>query len=298
MQYSAAIDDVPLIEQDENARAALIRRYPQYQDTIESMHRYGCAIIDPKYYLYDLDEARWFCENIAAGKSGMRDAWMSNRAVQNIATHASVIRLLSSLYGRRAFPFQTINFDRGTEQRTYADTYRIDTKPHGFICGVWVALEDVDENAGPLFYYPESHKLPHIERGDLVGKRSYADYERHISALVDGRGFNRTQALLKKGQALIWTANLAHGESPRLNPALTRFSQETHYSFEGCAYYSPMRYKEEEGKEFVLEPFDIARRRFVKSNQELLAGRPELIHRLAPQWAIWKATLLRKMAIE
>ena len=26
--------------------------------------------------------------------------------------------------------------------------------------GIWVALEDVDEECGPLVYYPGSHKLP------------------------------------------------------------------------------------------------------------------------------------------
>ena len=32
--------------------------------------------------------------------------------------------------------------------------------PEGFMCGVWVALEDMDMENGPLVYYPGSHKLP------------------------------------------------------------------------------------------------------------------------------------------
>jgi ectoine hydroxylase-related dioxygenase (phytanoyl-CoA dioxygenase family) len=28
------------------------------------------------------------------------------------------------------------------------------------MCGVWVALEDMSEGAGPLEYYPGSHKWP------------------------------------------------------------------------------------------------------------------------------------------
>ena len=28
------------------------------------------------------------------------------------------------------------------------------------MCGVWVALEDITEDNGPLHYYPGSHRLP------------------------------------------------------------------------------------------------------------------------------------------
>jgi ectoine hydroxylase-related dioxygenase (phytanoyl-CoA dioxygenase family) len=30
------------------------------------------------------------------------------------------------------------------------------------MCGVWIALEDVDERNGPLVYLPGSHKLPEL----------------------------------------------------------------------------------------------------------------------------------------
>jgi hypothetical protein len=42
------------------------------------------------------------------------------------------------------------------------------------------------------------------------------------------------------GQAFIWTANLLHGGAPVVNPELTRWSQVTHYFFEGCEAYTPM----------------------------------------------------------
>jgi len=44
----------------------------------------------------------------------------------------------------------------------------------------------------------------------------------------------------KKGQALIWAANLMHGGTKQLDPARTRWSQVTHYFFDNCAYYTPM----------------------------------------------------------
>ena len=45
----------------------------------------------------------------------------------------------------------------------------------------------------------------------------------------------------RKGQALIWTANLHHGGSPQADKAKTRHSQVTHYMFKGCAYWTPLQ---------------------------------------------------------
>ncbi|MFX6869154.1 phytanoyl-CoA dioxygenase family protein, partial [Acinetobacter baumannii] len=35
--------------------------------------------------------------------------------------------------------------------------------PTGFMCGLWVALEDITINQGPLHYYPGSHLLPEFD---------------------------------------------------------------------------------------------------------------------------------------
>ena len=47
-------------------------------------------------------------------------------------------------------------------------------------------------------------------------------------------------ATLRKGEALIWSSNLLHGGSPQRDPSLTRWSQVTHYFFEGCRYWKPL----------------------------------------------------------
>jgi hypothetical protein len=44
----------------------------------------------------------------------------------------------------------------------------------------------------------------------------------------------------KKGQALIWDANLLHGGSGHRDPERTRWSQVTQYYFNDCCYCTPV----------------------------------------------------------
>jgi ectoine hydroxylase-related dioxygenase (phytanoyl-CoA dioxygenase family) len=167
--------------------------------------------------------------------------------VRALANSPVVSRLLSAVYGRRAFPFQTLNFQRGSQQDVHADTIHFHSEPGGFMCGVWIALEDIEPGCGPLTYYPGSHKLPVMTmRGAGVNRPDPGpdDYVRHylpaIANRLESGGFAAQEALLKKGQALVWVANLSHGGSAIARPDSTRRSLVVHFFFENCVYHTPM----------------------------------------------------------
>lgn len=177
----------------------------------------------------------------------LRDAWRFEPNVRRIAANTVITDLLTKLYGAKAWPFQTLNFPVGTQQSMHSDTVHFHSVPERFMCGVWVALEDVSLENGPLFYYPGSHQWPvygneHIGRcmATLPAQATQQPFEAMWQALVDVHGAQRQPFLAKKGQALIWAANLLHGGSPHLNRQLTRWSQVTHYFFEDCAWYAPL----------------------------------------------------------
>jgi len=115
------------------------------------------------------------------------------------------------------------------------------------MCAVWIALEDVDANNGPVVYYPGSHRLPEYQLADAVPQAGltapnlddYADYPDFLQSQLDVRGLVPKELSLKKGDALIWSSNLAHGGTPIVDPKRTRFSQITHYYFDSCVYYTP-----------------------------------------------------------
>ncbi len=178
----------------------------------------------------------------------IQDAWTFNQDVKKIATAPKIINLLKILYQREPIPFQTLNFRFGTEQSTHSDSIHFSSVPARFMCGVWVALEDIDGNNGPLHYYPGSHKLPIFDLNDLGITGSYQNkpydtypiYEEFLQSLIEHNGLKKVELYVKKGQALIWAANLLHGGSPVLDKNRTRYSQVTHYYFSDCMYYIPL----------------------------------------------------------
>lgn len=180
------------------------------------------------------------------GERRIQDAWKFDADVQAIATNTEVIAMLGRLYGRPAFPFQTLNFPVGTQQAAHTDIVHFSSQPEKFMCGVWLAMEDVSADAGPLFYFPGSHLWPVMSnalvgrKGSGVSLRSAQDpYAAAWEALCGAQGARPETFLARKGQALIWTANLLHGGSVQTNPRVTRWSQVTHYYFEDCIYYTP-----------------------------------------------------------
>src|ERR1700761_3151828 len=179
----------------------------------------------------------------------IQDAWDKVPEVKRIACNPTILQLLSDLYGRRAFPFQTLNFPVGTQQHFHTDSVHFSSSPERFMAGVWVALEDVDSENGPLVYYPGSHALPiftneHIGcNPDTQAQNMYGHYPRYEKAweqIVEALDLKPLYFHAKKGQALIWAANLLHGGAAQKDMKRTRYSQVTHYYFDNCAYYTPM----------------------------------------------------------
>jgi ectoine hydroxylase-related dioxygenase (phytanoyl-CoA dioxygenase family) len=177
-------------------------------------------------------------------RNRIMDAWKINAHVKALALAPSVLAVLEQLYGRGPLPFQTINFRTGTQQAAHSDSMHFNSLPPGFMCGVWVALENIDMDNGPLVYYPGSHRLPEVtmhELGLRSDKEDYEGYERHVAELIEREGLEPEYGLLKKGQALVWASNLLHGGATQTNRDRSRHSQVTHVFFEGCRYYTPMR---------------------------------------------------------
>lgn len=269
--------DLP--EADYARRAAMLANRPDLTIAAEDYRQMGYLVRDFGFSDSDLDAAAEFTRKI--GGVRVQDAWLVNPAIARLATSPVVLAFLKDLYQREVFPFQTLNFPRGSQQDTHSDTWHFNSIPTGFMCGVWVALEDIHPDSGPLRYYPGSQKLPVFGDSDIPGGAD--NYVGHIARTVGAAGLPGETAPIRRGQAFIWAANLYHGGSRIADPARTRLSQVTHYYFRGCSYFTPLA--SGQGKTFWREPYDIAARRFVQNADP--AHRPRLGYRLGERLKIW-----------
>jgi ectoine hydroxylase-related dioxygenase (phytanoyl-CoA dioxygenase family) len=186
------------------------------------------------------------------------EGWKQSRNIAELCMHPKIIKSLEVLYGKKTFPFSTINFTGPSNQPLHSDVIHFHTVPERMMVGVWVALEDTSVENGTLQVVPGSHLwdlydyeklgLPHpddIENGE---KENYRWYEEFIENLVQVKGAETKPVAIKKGQAIIWEANLLHGGFAT-DTTKTRKVQAIHYFFEGCTkYYHPMFSRPSEGE--------------------------------------------------
>ena len=179
------------------------------------------------------------------------EGWKQSKNIRKLAVNNKILDTLKLLYNKTPIPFSTINFIKGSNQPLHSDCIHFNTIPFKWMSGVWVALEDTNKYNGTLRVIPGSHKWDiydynclQFENIDLIEngeKINYRKYEKFIEMLIESKKAEETIIELKKGQALIWAANLLHGGIPIYDKNLTRKTQVTHYFYNNCdKYYHPM----------------------------------------------------------
>lgn len=170
----------------------------------------------------------------------------SSELIRSIAGKKEIKDILEFVLGKPVTPFQTINFFTGSEQHAHSDSIHMTTYPLGYLIAIWIALEDITEDAGPLSYYPGSHKLPYLlndgyERGGNVftvgADSNYLKYEEKIGSVVKEKQLPKKIFTAKKGDVLVWHANLIHGGEKITRPGATRKSMVVHYFADGVIKY-------------------------------------------------------------
>ena len=160
-------------------------------------------------------------------------------------THPRIMLFLNLVFGVPARPCQTLTYVFGSQQDLHQDTVHLTSFPAAYMCGVWVALEDVKNDSGELIIVPGSHRWPRIymrtadcqrPRGDdwsqfgekVVGawKKMVAE---HSSRILTYRP--------EQGTVLVWHENLMHGGSVRHDKSISRRSMVGHYFADGAIVY-------------------------------------------------------------
>lgn len=251
-------NDVPWMDKSDisaekiKAHAAFNSFSTVVQNELVNWSRNGYMII-PKLFESEADAMNAEIENLLhQGKVDFNftrrkimDAWTYSELINRVFHHTEVLRILQFIFEKPVAPFQTINFIYGSEQKPHSDSIHMTTEPLGYLAAIWIALEDVEEGSGELIYYPGSHKLNYIMSEDYdsgnnaikLGEHNYQHYEEKVRLVIAENNFQEKKFLPKKGDALIWHANLLHGGSAITKPGKTRKSMVCHYFAKGVLCY-------------------------------------------------------------
>lgn len=169
--------------------------------------------------------------------------WFSD-AVRDAIFCPDVLRFLHLIFERPVLASQTLTFYHGSQQPIHQDSAYVPyTLPLQF-AATWIALENVEEGTGELEYFVESHReLPEFLYNGVsksvrdaqrlgAGNNSLTEeVERHLQAIqreAKERDLAKHRFLARRGDVLVWHADLAHGGAPTSSDR-TRKSLVTHY---------------------------------------------------------------------
>ena len=224
---------------------------PAIQQALMPWSEEGYAIL-PGYFAKEADKVnKDINEGLKTGKykfkygNKIMFALHQSDLIDNMGNKPEMKKILSFLLGKDVRCFQSINFIEGSKQRAHSDIVHMSTYPQGYLIAIWIALEDIKEEQGALFYYPGSHKLPYILNADFengsnyfrLGANAYRAYEDKIESVIQENKLQKKILEAKKGDVLIWHANLLHGGGPIIKKGSTRKSMVFHYYAEEVICY-------------------------------------------------------------
>jgi phytanoyl-CoA hydroxylase len=146
-------------------------------------------------------------------------------------------RFLKLLFEDAPLLFQSLSFEYGSQQGIHQDTAYVVVDSPMQLAASWIALEDVVEGVGELQFYDGSHRLPEYKfsgsfkhfNGERDGAQQHQEWAELLLQGSEKRALPIKKFLPKRGDALIWHADLAHGGSPIVKPGSTRRSLVGHY---------------------------------------------------------------------
>ena len=144
----------------------------------------------------------------------------------NLLLNSTVFNVIKEILNKPVL-MGSLTFENGSSQSAHIDNWFFYTKPENGMIGIWIALEDITEDQGPLFYYENSHKLDSTDPSKFnhdelntseVGNKLSEDLSNKTSLLT------KKLVIANKGDIFIWRYNLVHGGEKILNLNKTRNS--------------------------------------------------------------------------
>ncbi|HVY15443.1 MAG TPA: phytanoyl-CoA dioxygenase family protein [Rhodopila sp.] len=163
------------------------------------------------------------------------DLYVNLPSAREVCLHKRISRFLSLVFEAKPVAMQQLLFQRSNGHQVHQDTSVVTVEDPLLLAASWIALEDVREGSGELAFYDRSHRLPHYLFSDKTKRLNFAvdDQQAYAAELEDAcrrQGFDYQRFMAKKGDVLIWAADLVHRSHPRsMAEDTSRLSCVTHY---------------------------------------------------------------------
>ena len=200
-----------------------------------------------------------------------------------------IVDFLEVLFEEAPLLFQSLAFARGSRQPLHQDTAYVVVDPPMALAAAWVALEDIRPGSGELTYAVGSHRLPESLFSGAYkhwnpardGEQQHREWLADLPGRVAQHGMPIERFSARKGDVLVWAADLVHGGGPVDDDRLTRRSVVGHYCPTSATphYFGivPDRVKRPHGRAFVSSIYYDLSTRYPCDEPMLVGGlRPEL----------------------
>ncbi|SMG28244.1 phytanoyl-CoA dioxygenase family protein [Paraburkholderia susongensis] len=171
-------------------------------------------------------------EEIKSRRMKINDLYLDMEDVRELALSDRIAPVLQELLGSAPALCNSLYFEKGSQQPAHVDAIYMTPVTNDHLIAIWVALEDSHVDAGQLFYYPGSHKIEQMIFSNGTRQSiptEMTEWHSYMSAQVENNRLEKQTFVAKKGDVLIWHANLLHGGGPIADPARTRKSLVFHY---------------------------------------------------------------------
>lgn len=162
----------------------------------------------------------------------LNDLFLESEEVRNLILDLELCKILYDLLEGEPMVCNSLSFEHGSQQKFHFDTFYMPPLVPNKMLATWIALEDCSLDAGPLAYYPGSHKIkPYLfSHGHVSAIREEMPlWETYIQRELEKYQLKPQKFAAKAGDVFIWHAQLLHGGSEIKDMSLTRKSIVTHY---------------------------------------------------------------------
>jgi phytanoyl-CoA hydroxylase len=160
------------------------------------------------------------------------DLYLMSEELRELALDPGLDSVIEGVLGEPPALCSSLNLVKGGSRTIHIDSLYLTPRTPHKLAAAWIAFEDVHPDAGPLVYFPGSHRIPLYRFNDgshHANPEEEADWFDYIDVQLRLRGLRERRFMAKKGDVLILHADLVHGGSQIRDLGRTRRSMACNY---------------------------------------------------------------------